>query len=573
MPTPPAPSCRDPGFPPRSRAPITLHLTLVNFGVTLWVVALLNAPFWRELWHAVGGWDTSRALFLLSLPLFVMLWVWVILEALTWGRFAKPVLGAVLLLSAAASYFMSVYGVVIDRSMIENVAATDPGEALELLNFKLLLWMLAFGAAPAWLLCRVRLVRQPWYGHLLGKATALGVLVSASALVVAPFFQSYAPLVRNHRELRMYLVPSNYVGALHSYVKTRLTAPDRLETVADDVVRMVRAGDGGRHTLTVLVIGETARAANFGLDGYPRQTTPNLAAERGVINFRRVSSCGTSTAVSLPCMFLDVGRARFSDALARRRENLLDVLQRAGLAVMWRDNNSGCKGLCDRVRFEDLSHAGVASLCTQAECHDEVLLHGLQKQLDALDRDAVIVLHMKGSHGPAYHLRYPAAFERYTPVCRTNQLDRCGSEAIVNAYDNTLLYTDHVLARTIDLLRRNAGRFDGSLIYVSDHGESLGEHGLFLHGMPYAVAPPEQTQVPMVMWFSEAAQQRYGLDDACLRGKEEAALTHDNLYHSVLGLLDVRTRIYIPQRDVFHDCRAAPSTRRLRVGAPGSAPG
>jgi lipid A ethanolaminephosphotransferase len=377
--------------------------------------------------------------------------------------------------------------------------------------------------------------------------------------------------LRNHRELRLYLVPSNYLGALHGYVKTRLAVPDRLETVAADASRVAHADGADRHALTVLVIGETARAANFGLDGYSRQTTPNLATEPDVINFRKVLSCGTSTAVSLPCMFLDVGRAGFSDTLARRRENLLDVLQRAGLAVMWRDNNSGCKGLCDRVRFEDLAHAGVAGLCTQAECYDEILLHGLQNELDALDRDAVIVLHMKGSHGPAYHLRYPAPFERYTPACRTNQLDRCGSEAIVNAYDNTLRYTDHVLARTIDLLRRNAARFDGSLIYVSDHGESLGEHGLFLHGMPYAVAPPEQTHVPMVMWFSESAQQRYGLEAACMRRKENDALTHDNLYHSVLGLLDVRTRVYVPQRDVFHDCRAGPLTDRRRVGAPGGA--
>lgn len=566
------PSHGDPGSLQRAKARFPLPLSLVNLGVALWLLALLNAPFWRELWQAVDGWDMSRALFLLSLPLFVVLWVWVLLEMLTWGRLAKPVLGVLLLVSAAAAYFMSVYGVVFDRSMVESIAATDPGEALELLNAKLLLWMAVLGGAPVWLLSRVRIVRRPWHGHLLEKATALGVLLSASAVVVAPFFQSYAPLLRNHRELRLYLVPSNYLGALHGYLKTRLAVADRLEIVATDATRAVRAGSAGRHALTVLVIGETARAANFGLDGYSRQTTPNLAAEPDLINFRQVHSCGTSTAVSLPCMFLDVGRAGFRDTFARRRENLLDVLQRAGLAVVWRDNNSGCKGLCDRVRFEDLAHAGVAGLCTQAECYDEILLHGLQGELDALDRDAVIVLHMKGSHGPAYHLRYPPSFERYTPACRTNQLDRCPSEAIVNAYDNTLRYTDHVLAQTIDLLRRNAARFDGSLIYVSDHGESLGEHGLFLHGMPYAVAPPEQTHVPMVMWFSESAQRRYGFEAACLRRKENDALTHDNLYHSVLGLFDVRTRVYVPQRDVFHDCRTAPSTRRLRVGAPKGGP-
>lgn len=332
-----------------------------------------------------------------------------------------------------------------------------------------------------------------------------------------------------------------------------MTPSSKLEFVALDARRDTIAG--ARPTLTVLVIGETARAANFALNGYARATTPQLAAEAGVINFRQVRSCGTSTAVSLPCMFLDVGRAGFSDTLAARRENLLDVLQRSGYAVLWRDNNSGCKGLCDRVQHDELMSAGVAGLCVGGECYDEILLHGLQESLDAFVGDTVIVLHMKGSHGPAYYLRYPEAFEHFTPVCKTNQLDRCERETIVNAYDNTLRYTDHVLARTIALLRRNADRFDASLLYVSDHGESLGERGLYLHGVPYALAPSEQTHVPMLMWLSKSAESRYGIDAACLRGRQDEPLSHDNLYHSALGLLGVRTRLYRPESDLFRKCR------------------
>jgi len=270
-----------------------------------------------------------------------------------------------------------------------------------------------------------------------------------------------------------------------------------------------------------------------------------------------VRSCGTSTAVSLPCMFLDVGRAGFSDTLASRRENLLDVLQRAGYAVLWRDNNSGCKGLCNRVAHEDLSALGLPAVCTGDECYDDILLEGLQAKLDAFDRDALVVLHMKGSHGPAYHLRYPPAFEYFTPVCNTSQLDRCERGSIVNAYDNTLRYTDHVLARTIALLRRNSDRFDASLLYVSDHGESLGERGFYLHGVPYALAPAEQTHVPMFVWMSQAALDRFGVDAACLRERRDEALSHDNLYHSVLGLLGVATRVYRQDKDVFRNCRVA----------------
>jgi lipid A ethanolaminephosphotransferase len=255
-------------------------------------------------------------------------------------------------------------------------------------------------------------------------------------------------------------------------------------------------------------------------------------------------------------MFLDVGRSEFSDTLARRRENLLDALQRAGFDVLWRDNNSGCKGLCDRVPNEDLTRAALPAICGGGECYDEVLLAGLQDKLDAFKRDAVVVLHMKGSHGPAYHLRYPPAFEHFKPVCRDAQFDRCDRADIVNAYDNTLRYTDHVISGAIELLRTNAKRFDTSLIYVSDHGESLGERGLYLHGVPYALAPTEQTHVPLLMWFSEEAGTRFGIDLACLREKQAAALSHDNLYHSILGLLDVQTRLYRPGQDIFRSCRA-----------------
>lgn len=551
------PTYASPVSPRRFSRLAPLPLPLLNLAVALWLLTVLNAPFWSALWQAVGGWEASRALFLVSLPLFVLLWVWLLLECLTWGRGAKPILAAILVVSAAASYYMNTYAIVFDRSMIANILQTDAAETLELLSTKLLGWLLALGVAPLWFLARVRILRPSLPRQLLGKAMTLGILISGIVVVVAPSLQSYAPLLRNHRELRLKLVPTNYLAAAHSYAKARISSSDRLELVALDAKRTTPPG-ASKPALTILVIGETARAASFALDGYARPTTPQLGAEADLVNFRQVRSCGTSTAVSLPCMFLDVGQAGFSDTLAARRESLLDALQRAGYAVLWRDNNSGCKGICDRVQREDLTRGGVPALCASGECYDEILLHGLQEKLDSFERDAVIVLHMKGSHGPAYHLRYPPEFEFFKPVCRTSQFDRCERDAIVNAYDNTLRYTDHVLAQTIDLLRRNSGRFDTSLLYVSDHGESLGESGLYLHGMPYSIAPPEQTHVPMFLWLSRGAQARAGIHTACLRAKRDEPLSHDNLYHSMLGLLGVHTRLYRPGLDLFRSCRDAP---------------
>ena len=183
---------------------------------------------------------------------------------------------------------------------------------------------------------------------------------------------------------------------------------------------------------------------------------------------------------------------------------------------------------------------------------DEVLLRGLQARIDAFDRDGVIVLHMLGSHGPAYFKRYPPAFAVYQPECRTAELERCTREQIVNAYDNSIRYTEHVLSALIDLLERNGSALDIALLYVSDHGESLGEHGLYLHGMPYAIAPAEQTRVPMLMWLSPGHRERIDVD--CMRRRAHLPTSHDNLYHSVLGLMRVQTSVYRSERDLFAPC-------------------
>jgi lipid A ethanolaminephosphotransferase len=522
---------------------------------SLWLVAVGNFPFWRSVWQDTGGLRADNVFFLLSLPLVVLAWIHLLLSLLTWGRATKMVLGAVLLISAAVSYFMNIYGIVLDHSMIANVMQTHTAEAMELASWRLAGWLLVFGVLPAFIIARLRVVGRPWTRELGAKALGMAAAVACLAIALLLQYQGFASLLRNHRELRVMLVPHNIVTAAYGSLRRHFAAPIVLEVVGADATRAAAASHGEKPMLTVLVIGESARAANFSLYGYSRPTNPELARQ-GVLSFSDVSACGTSTAVSLPCMFQDVGRAGYDDALAHRREGLLDVLRRTGIAVLWRDNNSGCKGVCDRVPYESLSNQQAPGLCRDGECHDEILLHGLQARIDELRGDAVIVLHMHGSHGPAYYKRYPPAYEVFTPVCNTIQLDRCTRESIVNAYDNTLRYTDHVLSQAIDLLRSNASRFDTALLYVSDHGESLGENGLYLHGIPYALAPREQIQVPMLLWLSEGIREHRGIDMGCLDARQHTPLSHDQLFHSMLGLSKVRTAIYRPERDLFRQCQS-----------------
>ncbi|HXF67623.1 MAG TPA: phosphoethanolamine--lipid A transferase [Burkholderiales bacterium] len=534
---------------------IAVGHTMLTLLASLWLTALGNLPFWRSVWRAAGGVRPDNFLFLLTLPLAVLAWSYLLLSAIAWGRATRALLGAVLLASAAAGYFTHAYGTLFDAGMIVNVAQTHAAEVRELLDWRLALWVAFFGALPAGLLARVRVAAASWRRELGAKAAGMAAAGACLAGLLLANYAHYASLLRNHRELRLMLVPHNIAAAGYGYLKRWRAVGAAPQPVGLDAVRSSAAALAPRPMLVVLMVGETARAQNFSLNGYPRPTNPALARE-DVLSFTEVASCGTSTAVSLPCMFLDVGRAGFDDSLALRRESLLDVLQRAGIAVLWRDNNSGCKGVCDRVPHENLAGLRVAGLCQDGECHDEILLHGLQEILDRLDRDALVVLHMKGSHGPAYYRRYPKAFEVFKPACETAQLDRCSREAIVNAYDNTLRYTDHVLARTIELLRANARRFDTAMLYVSDHGESLGENGLYLHGIPYALAPREQTRIPMLLWLSQELRRRAALDPACLEARRHEPLSHDHLFHSVLGLMEVRTAVYRPERDLFRGCRA-----------------
>jgi lipid A ethanolaminephosphotransferase len=223
--------------------------------------------------------------------------------------------------------------------------------------------------------------------------------------------------------------------------------------------------------------------------------------------------------------------------------------------VLWKDNNSGCKGTCNRVPSEDVSQKKDPRWCRNGECFDEIMLEGLDQQLAHHKGDLLLVLHQKGSHGPAYYLRYPDEFAHFTPVCQTNKLQDCSRETITNAYDNTILYTDHVLARVIELLKQQQDHYNTALWYMSDHGESLGENNLYLHGAPYSFAPETQTHVPMVQWISDGFAARSKLDLNCLRQVANRPVSHDNLFHSMLGILDIQTSAYQPELDLFKACR------------------
>lgn len=532
---------------------ILYRAEVVALVIAAYIVAVLNVVFWQRLITAVAPSTLHDWAFLAAVAVALMAAAYAVLMLLALPYVFKLASAAVLIVSASAAYFMLEFGTLIDENMIRNVLETDPGEAHDLITLKLALFVGALGVVPALALWRWPIAFRPGLGGVLWRTGAAGMAVAVGAVAVMTFFEDVTSIAREHRDLRMSLTPSNVIAGLERNLRKppRKDAPD---AYARDARRDNASAGRKRHTVTVLVIGETARAVNFSLNGYARDTNPQLAAVGDLVNFTSATSCGTDTAISVPCIFSGYGRAEFQRDRADARENLLDILQRVGVEVLWRDNQAGCKGVCARVPNERASDLGPPGLCEGRDCHDEALLFGLGEKIDALKSDAVIVLHMMGSHGPAYYKRSTAAFQTFKPACDTNHLSRCSHEELVNAYDNSIVYTDHVLSRLIALLAERP-QIDAAMLYASDHGESLGEKGIYLHGMPYAIAPVEQTHIPMMLWLSPSLSEDVGIDQGCLAARRGAAVSHDNIFHSVLGLMDVSTSVYQARLDLFAPCR------------------
>ncbi|MDW5377829.1 phosphoethanolamine--lipid A transferase [Halomonas sp. HP20-15] len=524
-------------------------LTLI---VTVVFTLLYNIPFWQgaldgHAWSAPGTWllIAGYAVVLTSLQYVVFL-----LFVSRWT--AKPLLALLILVAATVSYFTGTYGTYFDTTMITNVLQTDSREAGELLTESFALHMAVFALLPIALLHRVRIPAISWRRAVLRRLGYLSLAAIALIASVLLTYHSLSPLMRNRPELRYLVTPGNYLVSMGRV----LTAHDSVEPqqrLPLESDAKLAAHPGHKPALLVIVVGETARAANWGLNGYHRQTTPQLA-QRDVINYPDVSSCGTSTAVSVPCMFSPLGHEDYDESYIDSHESLLDVLRHAGVNVLWLDNQSGCKGVCDGVASEYIAPDDYPALCQDGRCLDGALAKELKRRVERSHGDTVIVLHELGNHGPSYYQRYPEAFRRFTPTCDSADLSQCSQQRIVNSYDNAILYNDTVLSDIIDFLARQQ-RFAASMVYLSDHGESLGEHGLYLHGLPYAIAPDEQTHVPMIWWLSKAMQRRASIDSSCLRSNADRPHSHANLFHSVLGIMGVTTQVYRPEFDIVSSCR------------------
>lgn len=540
------------------RRPTVGRLSFLLF-FALYIAWALNIAFYRQAFALLPVDSVHNWLVFASMPVVAFCVINIVLTLASFVRLDRLLISAFVLVSAPAQYFIMNFSIIIDRSMVTNIIDTTPAESFALLSPHMIMVLLFSGVLMmliAWWI-KIKKPLSAWRSII---TRVVSIIISALLIIFVAllFYKDYASLFRNNKELVKSLSPSNSITAGLSWYSHHRMDNLPLVRIGEDAQQRPQMQQGPRKNLTILIVGETSRAANFSLSGYTHDTNP-LLKQDNVVYFPNTTSCGTATAVSVPCMFSNMPRQNYDEELAHHQEGLLDIIQRAGIQVLWNENDGGCKGACDRVPTQDITQLNLPGLCIDGECQDEALFHNLEDYINNLQHDGVIVLHTIGSHGPTYYNRYPAAFRKFTPTCDTSQIQTCTQEQLVNTYDNTILYIDYIVDKAIKLLQSKQDKFTTSLVYLSDHGESLGEDGVYLHGLPYSIAPETQKHIPMLIWLSEDYQKRYGVDNQCLQKEaQQKNFSQDNLFSTMLGITGVSTKEYRAQDDILTTCRGEP---------------
>jgi lipid A ethanolaminephosphotransferase len=454
-------------------------------------------------------------------------------------RLMKVVAAILFITNAMALYFMLTYTVEIDRSMIANIFNTTPNESFAFISTGMVVYVVFLGLFPAALLMLVPVRRPKWYWRallpIISLLTLAGFLFATSTTWL--WYDKHAPRMGSK------VLPWSYVvnlGRHFNYLalsnRTQIDLPPASFTPATPE----------RKQIVVLVIGESARSDNFSLYGYERNTNP-FTAELGIVALPQGISCATNTIAATACLLTHEGHA----ASARTTyEPLPNYLTRQGIETFYRTNNNGPPPIkVDHYAQAADIKAECGTACPEAR-DDAILNWNLKELLQSSDSDRIfLTLHPWGSHGPSYWDNYPPEFAHFQPECKTVEVAKCTNEELTNAYDNTIRYMDYLLADVITQLKA-IDNADVAMIYVSDHGQSLGENGVYLHGLPNAIAPEVQRHVPFLVWMSDSFKASHGLTNADIIPEE--TFPHDFPFHSIMGAFGMTSEIYKPEYDIFH---------------------
>ena len=475
-----------------------------------------------------------RTLFTVSLIIFCFTAIFFFVLFIVSRWIALPIAMMIFLLNATALYFMVTYQVVFDKTMVANVFNTRSVESNDYFHPKLILYVLLLGVLPAWMALKCRITKITRFRLLLH---AFFTLVLCLVLIYLNAATSLW-IDKNASNLGSRILPWSYLINTAKHLHATRIAP-RVRTALPPISFI-----DNEKSVVVLVIGETARAHNFSLYGYERETNP-LLSKTDVVTLNDTTACSTYTTASINCMLSP------AETDTDSYEPLPTYLNRQGIDVIWHSNNWGEPPVSVNTYRENES---LQKDCQSSHCdYDEILLTGLKQRIESSDKQKIlVVLHTSGSHGPSYYTKYPAAFEVFKPVCKSVALDQCNAQELINAYDNSLLYTDYFLSQLIDLLK-TIPRTPIAMMYVSDHGESLGEYGLYLHGTPFTIAPDVQKKVPFLLWMSQHFMDQRDVSSTDF--KQQAQHTHRHIFHSVMGALSLQSTAYEAAFDIFVQAR------------------
>lgn len=533
-----------------------MSINKLPFVLAVYYLLVINIPLSQELFSIVQASKSESVAFLISIPIFFLAAFNFIFQVFNWPIFSKPFFIFLLITSTLVSYSMFNYGIYVDYGMIENVFETNSGEAASYVSTHSILWLFAMGIVPSLLLLFTKLKRESWKDFFVWKSIGLLSSLIVIAIIAGLFYKDYVSFGRNNSHIKKMIIPTEYLASTVKYVNnTYIKQPIPYQELGLDAQLKPQVKTASKPTLLVFVLGETARVYNYQYYGYERETNAHTKPYSPIF-FSDVQSCGTATAVSVPCMFSNMNRSNYDRDKAYNQDNVVDIMNRAGIHSIWREHDGGDKAVAHRIKEMTLVAKNSDPLCNNDVCYDTAMLENFEQDTHDLKQDSIIFYHISGSHGPTYFERYPEEHKKFTPDCARADIENCTKEQVVNTYDNTILYTDFFLSQAIQKLEKLTDKYNVALMYISDHGESLGENGVYLHGMPYSLAPKEQTHVPMIMWMSDGFAEQKGINQTCLRkaGKEQS-FSQDNLFDSLLGLMDVQTKEYRENQDIFAPCR------------------
>ncbi|MBS9767378.1 MAG: phosphoethanolamine--lipid A transferase EptA [Flavobacteriaceae bacterium] len=485
---------------------------------------LYHYPFYKFVCNHTDIGSLNGVLLLTSLTI-----VAIFLNALVFyiGLYALRNLGKYILvlffnINAVAVYFINTYGVIIDRTMIGNILNTNYEESSAFFSFTLILYVVLLGILPSIFVLKTQIIRTKFKKFLM-QSTVVFVFLGLLAYANAP---NWLWIDKNAKPLGALAMPWSYAVNTVRYFHHKNKENKKQILLPDAKIK------NDEKSVMVLVIGESARSQNFSLYGYEKNTNPLLSQLNNVVHYK-AESCATYTTAGVKCILehKDTGDLY---------ENLPNYLYRNGVAVYWRTSNWGEP----KVSIESYQERqDLRKICEQDCEYDGVLLAKLKEQILASNKHKIlIVLHTSTSHGPSYYKKYPPRFEVFKPVCKSVELAKCSQEELINAYDNTIVYTDYLLASIIKELA-SLTEYKTAMLYVSDHGESLGENNLYMHGIPKSLAPKEQYEIPFIIWTSDTSKK--------LKSKE--MLSQHYVFHTILDFLAIDSPIYNEELSLFED--------------------